>query len=41
MAEAAVKTLLRTFPSLRSAGPPVFTRNAFFRKIVSLPLERA
>lgn len=41
MAEAAVKTLLRTFPALRLAGPPVFTRNAFFRKIVSLPLERA
>jgi cytochrome P450/2-keto-3-deoxy-L-rhamnonate aldolase RhmA len=41
MAESAVRALLRTFPSLALAGPPAFTRNAFFRKIVSLPLERA
>ncbi|HSK03073.1 MAG TPA: cytochrome P450, partial [Kofleriaceae bacterium] len=41
MAEAAVRTILRTFPALRLAGPPAFTRNAFFRKIVSLPIERA
>lgn len=41
MAESAVKTLLRRFPSLKLAGPPAFTRNAFFRKIVSLPIEQA
>jgi len=41
MAEAAVKALLRAFPAIKLAGPPVFTRNAFFRKIVSLPIERA
>jgi cytochrome P450 len=41
MAEAAVRTILRTFPALRLAGPPGFTRNAFFRKIVSLPIEQA
>jgi cytochrome P450 enzyme len=41
MAEAAVRALLRTFPAMTPAGPPVFTRNAFFRKIVSLPIERA
>jgi cytochrome P450 enzyme len=40
MAESAVKTLLRGFPALKLAGPPTFTRNAFFRKIVSLPIER-
>lgn len=41
MAESAVKTLLRTFPTLALAGPPAFTRNAFFRKIVSLPVARS
>lgn len=41
MAEAAVKTILRAVPVMKLAGPPVFTRNAFFRKIVSLPIERA
>jgi len=41
MAEAAVKTLLGAFPTLRLAGPSAFTRNAFFRKIVSLPVAQA
>lgn len=41
MAESALRALLGTFPALRLAGPPAFTRNAFFRKIVSLPVEQA
>jgi len=39
MAEAAVGTLVRRFPKLKLAGPPVFTRNAFFRKMISLPVR--
>lgn len=38
MVEVAVGTLLGTFPDMRPAGEPVFTRDAFFRKVVSLPL---
>jgi cytochrome P450 enzyme len=39
MAEAAVGTLVRRFPKMKLAGPPVFTRNAFFRKMISLPVR--
>jgi cytochrome P450 len=39
MAEAAVGTLVRRFPRMKLAGPPVFTRNAFFRKMISLPVR--
>jgi cytochrome P450 enzyme len=39
MAEAAVGTLIRRFPGMRLMGPPKFTRNAFFRKMVSLPVR--
>jgi 4-hydroxy-2-oxoheptanedioate aldolase len=39
MAEAAVGTLVRRFPRMKLAGPPVFTRNAFFRKMTSLPVR--
>ncbi len=39
MAEAAVGTLVQRFPKMKLAGPPVFTRNAFFRKMVSLPVR--
>lgn len=39
MAEAAVGALLRRFPRMKLAGAPRFTRNAFFRKMVSLPLQ--
>jgi 4-hydroxy-2-oxoheptanedioate aldolase len=39
MAEAAVGTLVRRFPKMKLAGPPVFTRNAFFRKMTSLPVR--
>jgi cytochrome P450 enzyme len=39
MAEAAVGTLVQRFPDLKLAGAPVFTRNAFFRKMVSLPVK--
>jgi cytochrome P450 len=41
MAEAAVGTLVRRFPRMKLAGPPVFTRNAFFRKMTSLPVRLA
>jgi cytochrome P450 enzyme len=39
MAEAAVGTLVRRFPKMQLAGQPVFTRNAFFRKMISLPVR--
>jgi cytochrome P450 enzyme len=39
MAEAAVGTLVRRFPKMKLSGPPVFTRNAFFRKMISLPVR--
>jgi len=39
MAEAAVGALLERFPRMKLAGGPAFTRNAFFRKAVSLPLQ--
>jgi 4-hydroxy-2-oxoheptanedioate aldolase len=39
MAEAAVGALLERFPRMKLAGGPTFTRNAFFRKAVSLPLQ--
>jgi cytochrome P450 len=39
MAEAAVGTLVRRFPKMKLAGEPVFTRNAFFRKMISLPVR--
>lgn len=39
MAEAAVGTLIRRFPNMNLLGSPKFTRNAFFRKMVSLPIS--
>ena len=39
MAEAAVGTLIRRFPQIKLIGEPRYTRNAFFRKIVSLPVR--
>jgi 4-hydroxy-2-oxoheptanedioate aldolase len=39
MAEAAVGTLVTRFPRMALAGEPRFTRNAFFRKMVSLPVR--
>jgi cytochrome P450/2-keto-3-deoxy-L-rhamnonate aldolase RhmA len=39
MAEAAVGTLTRRFPQMKLAGEPKYTRNAFFRKMVSLPVR--
>jgi len=39
MAEAAVGTLVTRFPRMALAGQPAFTRNAFFRKMVSLPVR--
>jgi len=39
MCEAAVGTLVTRYPNMRLAGSPVFTRNTFFRKIVSLPVQ--
>lgn len=39
MAEAAVGTLIRRFPNMTLAGGPVYTHNAFFRKMVSLPIR--
>jgi cytochrome P450 len=39
MAEAAVGTFVRRFPRLALAGGPTFTRNAFFRKMTSLPVR--
>ena len=41
LVEAAVGTLLRRFPSMTLAGEPTYTRNAFFRKMISLPLRLA
>ncbi len=37
--EAAVGTLFRRFPGMELAGPPTFTPNTFFRKMVSLPVR--
>jgi hypothetical protein len=31
--------MVRRFPKLKLAGSPTFTRNAFFRKMVSLPVR--
>lgn len=39
MTEAAVGALVRRFPKMKLAGQPVFTRNAFFRKMISLPVS--
>src|SRR5262249_17893895 len=39
MAEAAVGTFVHRFPKMTLAGEPKYTRNAFFRKMVSLPLR--
>jgi cytochrome P450 len=39
LAEAAVEALLRRLPTMELGGAPAFTRNAFFRKMVSLPLR--
>jgi cytochrome P450 enzyme len=36
MAEAAVGTLIRRFPKMKLVDGPKYTRNAFFRKMVSL-----
>lgn len=38
-AETAIGLLLRRFPALRSAGPPVFEPNAVRRSMVSLPVH--
>ena len=39
MAEAAVGTLIRRFPTMRLIGEPTYMRNTFFRKMVSLPVR--
>jgi 4-hydroxy-2-oxoheptanedioate aldolase len=41
MAEAAVGTLIERFPRIQLTDGPKFTRNAFFRKMVSLPVHLA
>jgi cytochrome P450 len=38
MTEAAVGTLVQRFLKMQLLGQPQYTRNAFFRKIISLPL---
>lgn len=37
--EVAVETFLRRFPDVALAGDPVYTRDTFFRKMVSLPVS--
>jgi cytochrome P450 enzyme len=39
MCEAAVGTLINRYPNMQLTGEPVFTRNTFFRKMVSLPVQ--
>ncbi len=39
MAEAAVGTLIRRFPTMQLIGEPTYMRNTFFRKMVSLPVR--
>ncbi|MGH8885329.1 MAG: cytochrome P450 [Egibacteraceae bacterium] len=39
--EVAVGTLLSRFPSAVLRGGPVYTRDTFFRKMVSLPVNLA
>ena len=39
MCEAAVGTLISRYPNMRLTAEPVFTRNTFFRKMVSLPVQ--
>ena len=39
MAEPAVGTLVKRFPNMQLMGSPQFSRNAFFRKMVSLPVR--